>query len=141
LIFFGTGAGGIACTCVLDDASDWPFPKEDGRSILFRGTVQSRKPLPPVTGHKRYAAAFRVHEYWRSKVSVSVTIVVKMTMGGGDCLQGGPGYLVGEDYLVYAYQEKGGELYFDNAACVPVGESRNLSKVIEALGSGRKPAV
>lgn len=139
----GTATTASACSCVLTDPSDWPFPKEDGHSILFRGKLASRRPLPSVTGHKRYSATFNVHEYWRGAVSATVTIKVVISIGSGDCLQEGPGYLVGQEYLVYAYKNptEPDSSYKDNAACVPVGLVKDFPKVMKALGTGRKPAV
>jgi hypothetical protein len=139
IVAFGSAATATACSCVTD-SSDWPFPKEDGNAILFRGTVTSRKALPRPN---RYAATFNAHEYWRGIVPATISIEVQTSIGGGDCMQDGPGYLAGEEYLVYAYKPRSepNAPYHNIAACVPVGPVKDLPKVVKALGPGRKPAV
>lgn len=130
----------MACTCVLLNSGDWPFPKNDGgTTILFRGTVTARSTIPSTKTHKRYSASFRVHEWWRGPVSTTVRVNVTMSASSGDCLADGMRYEVGETYLVYAHKETSD--YEDIVACVPVGLVNRLPKVMQALGTGHKPAV
>ena len=133
-------------------------------SVVFRGTVVSRRALPQRTemkGRGRYAITFLVDEDWKGNPGRSVTLYG--LDGGTDCLGDG-GYKVGKNYLVYASEQdaqdvtidgfpdgpfwygwtdvlpKGTKMLVPQTACMPGGETSAVRKSVRELGKARIPA-
>lgn len=94
------------CTCVsATDAADY------GATVVFRGTVMEKKPLPVRTemrGRGRYAITFRVEQYWKGPKQTS--IILYGLDDGTDCL-GGSSYQVGTEYLVFASEHPSKDVF------------------------------
>jgi hypothetical protein len=129
-------------------------------SVVFRGTVLQRKPLPErveMKGRGRYAITFHVDEYWKG--SPGPNVILYGVDNGTDCLGDG-GYEVGKNYLVYALEVQVKDVILDEffwygwtdvlpagtkmlapqTACMPGGETSMARSALRELGKGRVAA-
>ena len=149
----------FSCTCLWKTLP----PADFGATVVFRGTVTDKKPLPSRTemhGRGRYEIAFRVDEYWKGPQQP--TMVVYGLDNGTDCM-GGSSYVVGKNYLVFASERPSDDVLWPGGAtfwfgwtdivpkgtpilmptaCAPGGETSKIfvKDALSRLGKGTPPA-
>jgi len=153
--FAWAGVAG-ACTCV-SEPGETPKSQMSNASLVFRGTVRRIKTLPQhpeMKGRRRYAATFRIDEYWKGAPGQIATIYF---LDAG-CLAAG--YETGKEYLVYGSLQEAKDYRADDiflygwtdvlppgtpmlvpTACTPDGQtsSRLVRDTLRELGPGRLP--
>lgn len=116
-----------ACSCAMPSSASVEMRNS---GAVFAGKVVSAERDNLAGGYSQMSVTFEVSDVWKG--NVKDTVVVTTGMGGGDC---GSDFVVGEEYLVYAY----GSGPYSTSSCSRTSVLSAATEDLEELGESTKP--